>query len=310
VRRVILAVALVIAALVAVVWPWPAPEVDWQAPVEKALAAKDCTAAVRVLDAAAGAGSVAAYEKLRFLVKEGPCDKHPVGEGADAVYAFLSLYREESADKIYQLAWNDLGLVRHWLVSTSLELCANPYNGAKRIDYTQLTHVVPSGDGPVMALHHLRRGACLAALEGVAEHLIGDGDKPALRVGEAMTMSPPLRGRPHAAVLRARLTLGMSFESIWPAKSLDILRGAVWIELERAARQGYLPAIRLMIVYIHEGRHRARDAGEAYYWILRLRRFDEEHELAPTIKAELSTQERDFQEQSEVHDWTTRSGNQ
>lgn len=302
-RRVILAVALVIAALAAVVWPWPAPEVDWQTPAEEALAAKDCAAAIKILDAAAGAGSVAAYEKLHFLVRGGPCNKQPVGEGADVVYTFLSLYREQSADKIYQLTSNDLGWGRHWLVSTSLKLCAEPYNGARRVDYTQLTKVVPPGDGPVMAFHHLRRGACLAVLEGVAGRLIKAGDTPALRVAYALTISPPLDRSPQAAVLHARLMLGSAYAPEFPAKTVELLRGGAWIKLKHAAQEGHIAAIRLMIQYLHEGRYRAREAGETYYWILRLRRMGEEHPLAQKIEAELPLKERDYQRYSEASAW-------
>jgi hypothetical protein len=76
-RRVILSLlALVSAVAVAgvLVWPWPAPEVDWRTPVDKALVAGDCKTAVAIADAAAGAGSADAYKVLRGLIKGGTCN--------------------------------------------------------------------------------------------------------------------------------------------------------------------------------------------------------------------------------------------
>lgn len=300
----IFTVTLVVAALAAAaVWPWPSPEVDWRTPAESALSKGDCPAAIKILDAATGAGSQEAHDKLRSLVDGGQCNKQPVGEGAGNFYAFTSLYYGKPTDQIYGLARNDLGWGRHQVVAAMLALCAAPYNGASRIDHVKLAKMMPGAAGPIMSLHQLRREACLTFLEGVAGQLVDADDREANNVALLMVTYPPLNERPQSGVLDAKLTLEKDFVPSWGEGRETFFYKAAWRRLEWAADTGHIPAVRLMVRYLNDGRHRSRDAAAAYYWILRLRRLGEEHPLAQTIEAELSPKEREYNKHSEEWDW-------
>lgn len=300
-RRILF--VLTVATLGAILWPWSAPTIDWKAAAEQALAVGDCDRAVEVLDAASGAGSREAMEQVRLLTVGGRCDKHPVGRGV-GTYSITSMSRGMETSEIYALRENDLGVGRHQVVALALWSCAEPYNGVNSVDYTQLSSAIPSVDWPIMALHRARREACLRILEAVAERLVDDGDRPALFVAYNMSFRTPLSPRPQASYLFARLLLGLGFDPGLPAKSLELVRDAAWVNLRRAANENlHLNAMRLMIECLHAGRYRDRDDGAAFFWVLRLRRMGEEHPLSRPIETALPAQERDRIRQNEEMDW-------
>jgi hypothetical protein len=273
------------------VWPWPAPEVDWHTPAERALAAGDCKTAVKILDAATGAGSREAYERLRPLIEGGPCDgdgRHP---GLERYVAFTSLFHNEPAAVVYGVDDNDLGAFRHQYVSAAISLCASPYNGTNQIDFVALSSAAPESGNPLMSLHRQRRAVCLDILEAVASQLVDANDKPAHAVAFALTMRPPLTERSQADVLCARLLLEKDYvDDGWSPEMAAHMRDFAWFRLERAAaRANNVDAIRYLITFLHQGRE--RDDRKAYFWVLRLRRLGEEHPLAATIRAGLTAEQ-------------------
>lgn len=301
--RTSLALVAVVALAVAIVWPWPAPEVDWRTPADQALAAGDCKTAVKIVDVAAGAGSTEAYRIVRTLTEGGQCDGQPV-DRAHLYNAFISLFRQSAGttDSVYGLDDNDLGLLRHHYVSAAIFLCVDPYNGMRRIDNVAISDTVPASQGPIMAFHRLRRETCLTFLEQLAEQLVDANDAPAHEVAYLLLMYPPIVETSQANFLFARLLLEKRFVAAPMLRRDDdaqrqqgairIVRDFAWSRLERAAQDGNVQAIRLMITLLHEGRYRERDDKKAYFWILRLRRQGGNHPRAQDIEAALSDDDR------------------
>lgn len=300
----VIGIAVAVLLGTALVWPWPAPEVDWHTPAERALAAGDCKTAVKILDAATGAGARDAPDRLRALVEGGRCDGEPTGTGATTYYAFLSLFSDQVTARIYHLDTNDLGSLRHQYVATVLALCAAPYNGANQVDHVALSSAIPESDGLVMSLHRQRRAVCLDILEAVASQLVDANDKPAHAVAFAFTMRPPLIERSQADVFYARLLLERDYvDDGWSPEMAAHMRDFAWLRLERAARANSIDAIRHLITFLHQGRYRERDDAEAYFWLLRLRRLESTpHPLAAEIADALTADQRDLIERREETD--------
>lgn len=315
-RRVILSLlALVSAVALAglLVWPWPAPEVDWRTPIDQALVARDCKTAVAIADAAAGAGSADAYKLLRGLIEGGTCKGYTATRAGNYT-AFVSLNRRADAnpDEVYGLSDNDLGFARHSTVSALLFLCASPYAGLRHVDNVVLSDVVPESRGPVMAWHRFRRQTCVGVLERLARQLAEADDRPANEVAYTLLLYPPGSEARQAGFLFARLLLEKKFvpDGIRDHEGVvRHMRDFAWFKLEKAAEADNAEAIRLMVALLHEGRFRARDDAAAYFWILRQRRLgltgapvDEEIERA------LSDAERAPVRLREEETWRWRSG--
>jgi hypothetical protein len=278
-RRVILSLLALVSAVAlagVLVWPWPAPEVDWRTPVDQALAAGDCKTAVAIADAAAGAGSADAYKMLRGLTEGGKCNGYPT-ERAGNYTSFVSPSRSTGAnpDKVYGLSDNDLGFARHSTASAVLFLCANPYAGLRHVDNVALSDAVPESRGPVMAWHRFRRQTCVGVLERLAWQLVEADDRPANEVAYKLLLYPPGKEARQARFLFARLLLEKKFVPHFMRDREGVarhMRDLAWFQLEKAAEADDTEAIRLMAALLHEGRFRARDDAAAYFWILRQRR--------------------------------------
>lgn len=315
-RLVILSLlALVSAVALAgiLVWPWPASEVDWRTPVERALAANDCETAVAIADAAAGAGSADAYKMLRGLIEGGACNGYPA-ELAGNYHAFVSANRSmgASADEVYGLSDNDLGFVRQSTASVILFLCASPYAGLRGVDNVALSDAVPESRGPVMSWHRFRRQTCVDVLERLAAQLVEADDRPAKEVAYALLLYPPGSEARQAGFLFARLLLEKKFVPHFMRDNEAVvrhMRDLAWFHLEKAAEADNAEAIRLMAALLHEGRFRARDDAAAYFWILRQRRFGlTGAPIDDEIERSLSDDERASVRLREEQKWGGRSG--
>lgn len=315
-RRVALSLLALVSAVAlagALVWPWPAPEVDWRTPVEQALAAGDCKRAVAIADAAAGAGSADAYKMLRGLVEGGTCDGYPA-ERAGNYTSFVSLNRQADAspDEVYGLNDNDLGFARHAYASAVLFLCASPYTGLRHVDNVALSDAVPESRGPVMAWHRFRRQTCVGVLERLGRQLAEADDRGANEVAYALLLYPPGRDSRQAGFLFARLLLEKKFVPHFMRDNEAVaqhMRDLAWLRLEKAAEADNAEAIRLMVALLHEGRFRARDDAAAYFWILRGRRLGlTGAPLDGEIERALSEPTRASVRLREEEKWRWRSG--
>jgi hypothetical protein len=300
-----------VAAVGVLVWPWPAPEVDWRTPVEQALAKGDCKTAVTIADAAAGAGSREAYEIVRGLVNGGKCER-AARDRAGWFHAFVMHYQSSDAtgDVIYGLSGNDLGFPRRYFFSAGLFLCASPYNGVHQFDNAALSDVVPASRGLVMDWHRFRRQTCLTVLERLAEQLVDDGDAPAHEVATNILLSPPKPDTPQADFLLAQVVLERSFvphRFRGDEVSIKRMRDLAWLKLESSAEHSNAAAVRLAITLLHEGWFRTRDDVKAYYWVLRLRRLGLPGAPIDTeIERGLSEAERESARTYEDAMWSTR----
>jgi hypothetical protein len=315
-RRVILSLLALVSAVAlagVLVWPWPAPEVDWRTPVDRALVARDCKTAVVIAEAAAGAGSADAYKMLRGLIKGGTCNGY-TDEHAGNYYAFVSAYRSTgaSADEVYGLSDNDLGFWRHSTASAVLFLCASPYSGLRHVDNVALSDAVPESRGPVMAWHRFRRQTCIGVLARLARQLVEADDRPANEVAFALLHFPPGSEARQAGFLFARLLLEKKFVPHFlrdNEAAARHMRDLAWFRLEKAAEADNADAIRLMVALLHEGRLRARDDAAAYFWILRQRRLGlTGAPLDIEIERALSDAERASVRLREEEKWRWRSG--
>lgn len=301
--RIALATAVALTLLTALVWPWPAPEIDWRTPVDRALAANDCDTAIAILSAAAGAGSPEAYAQARPLIEGGKCNGTETGERMGDYDGFVSLYRDNATlDGIYDV--DKLSTPRRYIIAGALRLCAMPYNGAAGMDNAALAEVVPGDHGVVMAAHQTRRTLCLRLLEHMGGELVAAGDQAALPVAHTLLTYPPLARSHRAAVHYARLLLENDY-SLRPGDEpfTKLARDTAWLRLERAAASGEIDAIRMMIEHLHQGRHRPRDDTAAYFWVLRLRKLGvDPGPQAREIEASLSQNDRDKILQREAED--------
>jgi hypothetical protein len=311
--RTVAVAATLLLMIVAVIWPWPAPEVDWRTPYDQALAKSDCHTAAKIVTVAASAGAPGAMDSLRGFEGNDRCRETPLGDTTDL--AFLSTYRHATSTdaEVYGLADNNIGFFRGHYVSAVVYLCAAPYNGLRRTDGARLSTVLPTSDGPIMAFHRLRRDTCLGVLENLAEQLVDATEAPAKQVADRFLTMPPLQKTARAGFLYARLVLVQAFVANWMLDStasdknglINHIRNFAWLRLRNAAKDRHMPAIRLTISLLHLGRFHPRDDKEAYFWILRLRRLGGiGGAVASKVEANLSETDRNAVRRHEELDWS------
>jgi hypothetical protein len=276
VAKALFVCAGVAALATAVVWPWPAPEVDWRPPVEAALTANDCDRATRILDTAVASGSIEAV-RFRAKVSGGPCyDSLP--RPNDAMRESLLLDARgnglmATADALYGLSRKELGFWRDTYVAGAIFLCAAPYNALHSADNTEISKVVFDDPPLAVALHQRRRALCVAVVRDLAESFVALNDPSAHEVALELLQKEPLASDAESSVALADLLLRQGFV---PARTDDMMTAGIrrmaWFGLEIAAGKGNERAMRMMASLLHAGRFRPRDDVEAYAWVLRLRR--------------------------------------
>lgn len=311
--RVVLLVALPLLVLIAVVWPWPAPAVDWQTPVQAALRKADCSTAVTYLDAAVRAGSIEAIEMRANVAGGTNCysDQLPL-PSPETRKLILSAYRtgRDYAESLsmYQLDNPDLDPWTAAYASAAVRICALPYNRVHNVDNAGLSEVVPGEPGLIRAFHQQRRHLCVRILEATARSLIGSGDRASRDVALGILRGSPSYHDPNSAVALANLVLvdGFVSRNDTPDRpDRDLSRDTAWSALDLAARAGNTTAAQMMAELLHEGRFHAVDNKQAFYWVLRLRRLGiSMGELDITIEHALTETDRSYIAAREANDWS------
>ncbi|MCE9521085.1 MAG: hypothetical protein K8S25_01475 [Alphaproteobacteria bacterium] len=304
--------AISLSLIIAVIWPWPAPTLDWHSPYKAALANGDCNAALNIAIAAAASGAIG-VRRLNEIEGSVKCQNAPLHGPHAADIGYLSALRhaDQSDYSIYSLNRHNLGPLRHQFVSSAIFLCAAPYNGVHQVDNAELSRALPEQDGPIIALHRLRREICVEFLEHLAGALVDASDAPANNVADRLLLSPPLQKTMQANYLYARLLLEKGFTPSWMHDSnnsqplIEYMREVALDRLERAASTGHQKAIRLIISILHAGLVRPRNDKEAYFWVLRLRRLGgaDKTEFAG-IEAALSDADRVLVRLNEENTWS------
>lgn len=308
-----LLIALSLMLAVAVVFPWPAPAVDWQTAVNTALRRNDCKTVVTYLDAAVSAGVVDAVDARSRVAAETTCyrDQAPLPNPATRK-VILSGYREggdyAGSLSIYQTDSPALDSLTATYSSAAIRTCALPYNGLHQVDNAQLSLIVPSEPTFVYAFHQWRRQICIRILERTARWLMSSSEQTHRDVALGILRLPPSSDDPSSAVALAQLVLLEGFVSSNDSPHMpdrDLARQTAWSHLEVAARAGNVDAMRLMARLLHEGRFRAVDNKQAFYWLLRLRRLGlSMAQLDKRIERALTEAERSYVTARETNDWS------
>jgi hypothetical protein len=293
--RIILTTLLTLAAIVAtvllVVWPWPAPEVDWRTPLAAALGKKDCDRVGEIINAATDAGSLEAYDLFAKPGALGPChDSRRLRLPPDMIATngqWLRKARSEPRSHSRLGAdYNADGLAAlgFWMrqyAQTVDFFCLHPYDTEIKVDYAALSEVVPDDAGWLSALHRRRRDLCIGIVNDLAASLAAESESQAKEIASFITTWPPANGSAGASVVTANLVLAQDF-ILSPATRndpdlLSTRRRTAWWLLDAAAARGDPSAIDLMIALLRKGRfvEDARSLVERlqpYFWVLRSRR--------------------------------------
>jgi len=293
--KALVALAAACGIVLAIVWPWPAPEVDWRTQVNAALARQDCAAVVRVVDVADDAGIREALQLRADLAGKGQCFDAKDVPPRDEFQVYLDYEARtkttgEMIALIYNLDENDLGSWTNFYVTQMLLLCGMPYNTLLSADNAALSQDLVAQPSFLMSLHRRRRDVCTGELRRLAAQLIDTATPASREVALELLGWKPLSRDAQSVLLFAKLVLQQEFVtragSRWPSLSESDRAGAL-IELRRVAQDGDEEAIRMMIAVLHDGRVVMRDDAEAYFWLLRLRRGGKTYD--PTAAAAIET---------------------
>ncbi|MCE9521200.1 MAG: hypothetical protein K8S25_02060 [Alphaproteobacteria bacterium] len=310
--RLFLALAAILAFVTALIWPWPAPEVDWRTPLDAALANDDCASATAILNAAIGGGSIEALDERSTLAERAMCFR--ADASVEVLAKSMRFWRNQSDTPIdagYGLDEDALGFWRYYTSRTAAFLCVVPYDNRFNVDSTEISAALPDKSSWIMAWHRQRRAACVTVLAQMATSLADDDDIAAKQAAYDLAMRRPLGNTLTSRLVLATLLLDQRFVPKWLADGgeediqyLADIRDLAWSELGDAAASGHQRAIRMMIALLHEGRLRARDDRQAYFWILRNRRLGG---MEATIDAEiergLTNADRLEAKRREASDW-------
>ena len=288
----VLSLAAIAGISLLVIWPWPAPEVDWRTPLAAALAKKDCDRVGEIIDIATEAGSLEAYDLFAKRKALGPCDDSALlSLPADMVAGngnYLRRIRDEkrshsrlSAD--YRA--DDMAALSFWTrqyAHTVDFFCLHPYDTDIKVDNAALSAALPDDAGWLLALHRRRRDLCIGIVNDLAAALAAEDEPQAKELAYSMAVWLPAGGSAGASVVTANLVLGQDFISSPATRNnpdqLSAIRRTAWWLLAGAAERGDSSAIDLMITLLRKGRF-VQDARplferlQPYFWVLRSRRF-------------------------------------
>ena len=291
IRTTVLTLAAIAGTVLLVVWPWPAPEVDWRMPLAAALAKKDCDRVGEIINVATDAGALEAYDLLARRETLGPCHDSRrlwlppemlVGNGQWLRKARSEIRSHSRLGADYMA--DEMAVLSFWMrqyAHTVDFFCLHPYDTDIKVDYAALSVVAPDEAGWLSALHRRRRALCIDIVNHLAAALAAEGEPQAKVLARFMTSWPPAGGSPGASVVLATLVLEQDFISSDSVRNdpeqLSVMRRTVWRFLDTAAASGNPSAIDLMIKLLHQGRF-VQDASlfslrnQPYFWVLRSRR--------------------------------------
>ncbi len=295
------------ATVLAVAWPWPAPDVDWRTPADSAVAKGDCATALSTTLVAAKAGSREAIERLKAIRAGGPCHTPDAGATISDALTFIEFQTntDGSVEAVYQLERTPEDFWLRNRTRLTLFFCAMPYNGALQTDSAAISSALNIGEGPLMAFHRARRNICLRTLRNLAADLVDSNDDAAKDTAYGLVLRPPLARTTGGRIVAARLLLEVGFvpalyrggDAARSASALGLVRGAALIELEQAAQDDDIEAIELLIKCTHQGHFVDRDDRKSYFWVLRLMRlggnstFRPQESLSSDVVAETTAEE-------------------
>jgi hypothetical protein len=279
-----LVLTAVCALALAVIWPWPAPEVDWRSPVDAALAKNNCERVTAILNAATEAGAIEAYDMLAKPASPSPCfDAPTLPMYPDRAAAALRFARRTGGRPPLSDAVTALDLwLRNYVRITDF-LCRQPYDTGTQTDHVVISSALPEEAGWLLALHRQRRDVCSGIVGNLATALAERDEPQAKELAYAFAMGAPVTGSTTSDIVPATLLVEQQFVPRFFARRdphrLTLMRGSVWDGLQRAAEAADPRAIDMMISLLHQRRFlqyarflEGAPEEAAYFWILRSRR--------------------------------------
>lgn len=302
------------ALLIAAIWPWPAPTVEWQQPLESAIARGDCSTVNALIVELTTAGAKEVLEYQARLAETGVCANKDVAKASTLrdykrSYDRLANYpksgwrsRTES-DELVSVGW-----IRDQKISLLDFACIAPYDALTTVDHARLaqglrTQGIDANLNLWHDLHVERRSMCVSLVAVFIKDLRSvDTDEARTIVFElfGFHISNEVRG---SASAYAELVLGLGFKPSYAGDELvRVSRDGAWSNLESEAAAGYLPAAKLMMEYLHAGKFREVDEKGGYFWGLRLKRLGgDPGKVFEAIGTKLTPEERtDIQERERV----------
>lgn len=276
------------------------------------MARRDCPAinALIVEVFTAGAKEILEYEAR--LAETGNCEDKNLAKASrlrdhKRLYDRLAKYpksywrpRTES-DELVSVGWT-----RDVQISFLNFVCIAPYDTLTMVDHARLAQAM-RGKGVEADLnfwhdlHVERRAVCVSLVNGLIRDLLS------METNEANTVAYDLFGFdisyevPGAKSMYAELVLGRGFKRRNASDDgIRVSRASAWSSLEVEAGTGHLPAIKMMMEYLHAGRFRDADNKSAYFWGLRLKRLGgDPGKVFESIAAKLTPEERTLIQENE-----------
>lgn len=315
--RLFVTLAAVVALGVALIWPWPAPQVDWRTPLRLALAKTDCDRASTILRAAATAGSLEAHDMLASPANNAPCYEALRSRAMPAHAAFLRDVREDPSGRLLDAQEETLSLSLRLYVEAADFLCRQPYILDRQADHAALSAALPETSTLVLTLHGQRRAICIGMIDDLAVALAVRGEAGAKRlahkiVADLRATDPASRGVASAILFLKEQYVADGARN--GSNTPSLMRGIAWSALSQAAHLRDPSAVDLMIELLHKGRFidDARSSlfgtqKSAYYWIVRSRRLGlPDAPLYDDIERALDEGERSQIKHDEELDWNRR----
>jgi hypothetical protein len=305
------------ALLLAVVWPWPAPAVAWQQPLESAIARGDCPTVNALIVELTTAGAKEVLEYQSRMAETGVCANKDLAKASTLrdykrSYDRLASYPKSDwrprteRDELVSVGWS-----RDLQISFLNFVCIAPYDALTKVDHARLVQAMRSKGVEADLnfwhdLHVERRTACVNLVNGLIRDLLSMETNEANTVAYELFqfhISYEVRG---ANSMYAELVLGRGFKRSYASTdSIHTSRASAWSHLEVEAGTGHLLAVELMMKYLHAGRYHHVDDRAAYFWGLRLRRLGgDPGKLFESMAARLTPEERALiQEKERSHSY-------